>query len=272
MNDSTISSASNPSLANDMLNKALNETAPTEAPRTEVRVPSDGLVALPGGHITFDGEVIKTAEVRELNGKDEEAIARVGGGGRSLNTILTRGTVKIGEEVATDKLLDGLLAGDRDAILLGIYRATFGDEAKFGGWCDGCKEVREVSVSVTEDISFTTLSDPLEQREFTVEGRRNTYEVSLPTGITQRELRENPDRSFAENITNLLEGTVLRINGKNVFAKSQVRDLGIADRNLIVEEIAKRAPGPKFEDIVATCPDCESEVRVPISLGALFRI
>jgi hypothetical protein len=272
MTDGMISSSTNPAMANDLLNKALNETAPTEAPRTEVVVPSDGSVALPGGHVTFDGEVITKAEVRELTGKDEEAIARVGGGGRALNTILTRGVVKIGDEPATEKLLDTLLAGDRDALLLGVYRATWGDEATIGGWCDGCKEVKDVSVSLSSDITFKTLADPLEQRDFTVEGKKHVYEVTLPTGVTQRELRENPDRNFAENITNLLEGTVTRIDGKNVFAKSQVRDLGIADRNLIVEEISKRAPGPKFEDIVVTCPDCESEVKAPISLGSLFRI
>lgn len=272
MTEGKVSSASNPSMANELLNKALNETPTAEAPRTEVVLPSDTVVNLPGGHITFDGEVITTAEVKELTGKDEEAISRVGGGGRALNTILLKGVVKVGDEPATDKLLESLLAGDRDALLLGIYRATFGPEATLNGWCGGCSEMKEVSVNLNTDIEFKTLSDPLEQREFTVEGKKNTYEVSLPTGVTQRELREHPDRTFAENVTSLLEGTVMRINGKNVFSKNQVRDLGIADRNTIVEELSKRAPGPKFEDIVITCPDCESEVRVPISIGSLFRV
>lgn len=273
MTESAISAASNPSLANDLLNKAMSEgAAPAEAPRTEVIVPSDGRVTLPGGHITFAGEVITTAEVRELNGKDEEAIARLGGGGKALNTILNRGVLTVGEERASEKLLDMLLAGDRDALLLGIFKTTFGNEVTLNGWCNGCSDFKPVSIDLNEDISYKTLVDPLEQRDFVVTGAKNTYEVTLPTGITQRELREHPDRNYAENITSLLEGCVMKINGRNVVSKNQVQELGIADRNLIVEEIAERAPGPKFEDIVVTCPDCDSEVRVPISLGALFRL
>ena len=52
----------------------------------------------------------------------------------------------------------------------------------------------------------------------------------------------------------------------------QVQNLGIADRKLILQEINNRVPGPLFDDITVTCPDCESEVTVSINLGNLFRL
>ena len=272
MTEQKITAATNPDLANKLVEQAMSEEAPVVTEATQLLAPSDGLVALPGGHVTFTGEVIKTAEVRELTGKDEEAIARLGGGTKAFNTILTRAVVKVGDIKSDEKLLDNLLAGDRDALLVGIYQATFGNDVTLPGFCPGCKDYKSVSVDLTEDISYQTLVDPIGDREFDVQGKKNLYTVALPTGITQRELRENEDRSMAESLTALLEGTVLKINGRPVYTKSQVQDLGIMDRNIIAEELAKRNPGPLFEDVVVKCPDCESEVRVPISIGALFRV
>ena len=53
--------------------------------------------------------------------------------------------------------------------------------------------------------------------------------------------------------------------------RSQVQNLPVVDRREIVDEINRRAPGPQFDDVLVNCPNCESEVRVPINLGALFQ-
>ena len=94
----TINAAANPALANQLLTKALDE-APVEM-TPEIVIPSDTVVDLPGGFITAAGEIVRTAEVRELNGRDEEAISKATNLGRALMTILQRGTVKIGTEGA----------------------------------------------------------------------------------------------------------------------------------------------------------------------------
>jgi hypothetical protein len=269
MENETLKASDNPQLANQLL----NSVAETEQPVEEAQIvpPSDTTVSLPGGYTTLAGEVYRTAEVRELNGKDEEAIARVGGSGKVFSTILSRGVVSVGDLPATEKILDDLLAGDRDALLIGIYKATFGNTAELGAYCQGCKDIKTVALDMTEDIHMKVLADPSDRR-FTVKGRKNEYLVALPTGITQKELASNTDRTYAENLTLLLEQTVLEINGRPVVSKSQVQALGIVDRQLLTEAIAERNPGPQFQEIVVTCPDCESEVQVPISLGTLFRV
>ena len=263
----TISAAVNPALANQLLNKAINETPKERTP--EIVSPSDTTVELPGGYINAAGEVIRTAEVRELNGKDEETISKTNNLGKAILTVLQLGTVKIGNEPATDKILDDLLVGDRDAILLGILKATFGSKIKIPIFVDG--EDKLVEVDDNTDIKIKLLTDSINDRVFTVKGKSIDYVVKLPNGVVQREMINNMDKTSAELSTIVLENTVVRIGENPVYNKSQVLALSVIDRRKIIDEINKRAPGPQFEDVVVVDPDTGSEVTVPINLGSLFQ-
>lgn len=265
----TISAAANPAMAN----KAVQNILAEKPQEIEVRItpPSDTVVTLPGGYITSAGEVTTEAEVRELNGRDEEEISKATSLGKALLTILKRGTVRVGNESVTDQMLDNMLSGDRDMLLLGIFRATFGNIAHLGGYCGSCAETKEVDVELDKDIKVKVLLDPLNDRTFTVKGKSLEYTVNLPTGITQKELMLSADKTVAELNTLLLEQTVVKIGEAPVVSKIQVQNLGLTDRRKIVEEINNRVCGPQFEDLTLDCPDCEGEVQVPISLGTLFR-
>jgi hypothetical protein len=263
----TISAAANPALANNLVKQALEE----KPQQKEVKIvpPSDNVVTLPGGYITDAGEVITEVEVRELNGNDEEAIARASNVGRALLTILQRGTVRIGDQKVDDKLLDQLLSGDRDTILLAIFKATFGHKTEVPVFIGG--EAKQVEVDLDKDIKYKILTDPINDRVFTVKGRKHEFTVQLPTGVTQKELILNSDKSQAELTTLMLEGTVIKIDESPVVSKQQVRNLGLVDRKRIVDEINERIPGPQFDEITVTDPDTGSEVQVPVSFGTLFR-
>jgi hypothetical protein len=265
-----VQNASGNQLNNDLIQKVLAETETISAP-AEITAPSETLVNLPGGYITPAGEVIKTAEVRELNGKDEEFIGKAATLSRAFNVILSRATVTLGTESADDAVLDSLLTGDRDSLMLGIYKATFGPEAEIPTFCSGCDEFKFVAINIDRDIKTKFLVDPINDRVFTVKGKNANYLVGLPTGVVQKELSANPDKNIAELTTILLEHCVLEINDSPVIGKAQIQQLGIVDRKKISEEVAKRTPGPQFDDITLSCPDCEREVVVPINLGALFR-
>jgi len=267
MEEQTLKAALDPNKANNLLNQALTEQPAVAAPK--IVAPTDVLVDLPGGTV-INGEVIKTAVVRELNGKDEEALIRADNAGKMFSIVVNRATVSLGDHKATDELLDKLLVGDRDAILLGIYRATFGDTAELAGYCEGCSEFKTVEINVVEDIKSRVLPDPT-ATTFIVKGRNKEFVVALPTGIAQKKMLANPDATIAENLTTLLEQTIMEIDGKPVFSKAQIQALGLVDRRTIADEIADRNPGPQFDPVKVTCPDCESEVQVPINLGDLFR-
>jgi len=263
----TISAAANPALANQTVNELLDE----KPQKKEVKItsPSNNLVTLPGGFVTATGEVIDEAEVRELTGADEEAIAKAPNVGRALLTILQRGTVRIGEEKVDEKILDGILSGDRDVLLLAIFKATFGNTAVIPTYING--ELKEVEIDIDNDIPIKALQDKVNDRYFTVKSKKNVYTVQLPTGKTHREMIKNSEKSSAELTTIMLEGTVLEINGAPVLGKSQIQNLGIQDRKIIVDEINERLPGPQFNDVTVTDPDTGKEVRVPVNFGTLFR-
>jgi hypothetical protein len=271
MEENIVTANSNPNLLNELGAKAMAEPEQEQNKEIPINLPADTSVDLPGGYITPTGEVIRSAEVRELNGRDEEAISRASTLGRMLNIILSRGVATIGGNKVDESVLDNLFAGDRDALLLGIYRVTFGNPVEVTGWCEGCNEQKIAAVDLLSDIKSKVLADPIADRVFTVEGRGHTYKVTLPTGHVQKELNSGVDKTLAELGTILLQHTVLEIDGVPVYSPNAVANIGIQDRRKISEEIADRTPGPKFDDIKVTCPDCEGEVVIPISFGSLFQ-
>lgn len=270
MSTQTINAAENPALANSLLEQAQKETAPA-VEEAIVVPPSDSVVTLPGGYVNSAGEVITEVEVKELNGRDEEAIAKATNIGRVISAILSRGTVRVGEEPVTEEILEQMYAGDRDAVLLGIYKATFGPTADLAAFCTGCKDYKSLQVNVDDDIRVVKLADPIGSRRFTVKGKKDEYTLVLPTGKTQKELLINSDKTMAELTTMLLEGTIREINNRPVFSTSQIQEIGVADRRKISDALSKKAFGPVFDEVTAACPDCGGEVAAPINVGTLFQ-
>ena len=266
-----ISAAADPALANKMAQEVFAEAEAPEEYEPTIIPPSDTTVQLPGGFITDAGELVRTAEIRELTGRDEEAISKSSNVGKALLVVLERGTVSVGDERATSKILDQMLTGDREMLLLGILKATFGKTSDMSIWCAGCNDFKNVTVDIDDDIKTKVLLDPINERVFTINGKVGEILVQLPTGIAQKELINNADKTSAEMNTLLLEKTVLKINNSPVFNKLQVQNLPVLDRKKIIDEINSRVPGPQFDDVVMECPDCGSEVTVAINLGTLFQ-
>jgi hypothetical protein len=204
-------------------------------------------------------------------GGDEEAIARTSNVGKAILTILNRGTVRVGDQKADERLLDQMLSGDRDALILGIFKATFGSETEVSAYCTGCSEFKTIGLDIDTDIKTKVLTDPINDRVFTVQGKTRVFTVQLPTGFAQKEMINNSDKTSAEINTIMLEHAVINIDGSPVLSKLQVQNLGVTDRRKIIDEINARVSGPQFDEITVTCPDCESEVSVPINFGTLFR-
>lgn len=266
----TINAGDNPDLANSLVDQAL---AVSEKPVEPAKIipPFDNVVVLPSGYIGPDGKLLTTVEVRELNGMDEEALSKIDTLIKMWSTVLNRGVVKIGGMPATEAMLDDLLVGDRDALVIGVYRATFGDVCNLDAYCQGCKDYKEVAYNLTEDYKTKVLPNPLTDRTFEVQGRKSKFLVTLPTGAAQKEMGADPNYTEAELKTILLENCILEIDDMPVISKLQIKGLGIADRAAIVDEIAKRTPGPQLEDTTIDCPDCGGKVVVPVNLGTIFR-
>ena len=247
--------------------------ATKEAP-VEIKTvaPSNNEVSLPGGYITQEGTLVKYAEVRELNGADEEAIAKAGSLNRTLTTILQRGLVSLGDTPVTKEVYDELLSGDRDAILLGIRKVTFGPTVDYSLNCSSCGKNSIVTIDLDKDIPVKELLNPIQDRKWNIELRSGTALVTLPNGRVQTALMDNSDKTTAELNTLLLEHCVLGVNGKGSLGAPTVLKLGMADRETIISEVLSKTPGPSLGDVMKACEACGEDNNTPISLVALFRL
>jgi hypothetical protein len=271
----TINASESPQLANKLLedvNKFVNQEVMGSIP--EVVIPSlpETEVTLPAGFIDpFEATIHRTAEVRELTGADEEAIVKISDPGKALLAILERATVSIGGQPATKAILGVLLAGDREALLLAIRKATFGSEVELSTVCDRCPELQTFKIDLDSDVETKELDDPINDRRFTVDLKAGLAKVNLPTGDVQTKIINATDKNSAELDTLLLASCVSEIADQPVLDSSRIRNLGINDRRTLLEEIAKRNPGPQLSEIKKACKNCGQEVSLPLTLAELFR-
>lgn len=267
-----ISTADDPQAALAMAAKVLNEVEQGSEEEVDITSPGDGFVDLPGGYLDLDGALHTTAEVRELTGSDEEHLSKITSTGRSVLAILDRAVMRVGShQKVTPAMLDQMLTGDWEAMLLAIRRATFGNDVEYRLSCPACGQRSEISIDLSS-VPVRSLDGP-EDRVFTVETRKHTYLVSLPMGSTHREiLGGREDRTEAEIATLILRDCISEIDGRPSLGISEARRMGLGDREAVLKEIASRAPGPRLLEATAECPSCGEEAAAPLSIAALFRL
>lgn len=251
------------------------QEARKEAAKASVHVdlpPSDTEVKLPGGYYSpLTGEVSTSAEVRELNGFDEEALSRAKTPAHALLMLLKRAVIRIGDNTnPSDHDIDSLLMGDRNQLLLGIRSATWGPEVTFEDVsCPHCGHKFSIEFDLMKDIPSRKL-ESAEEQSFDVQLRKGSALVSLPTGVAQRRILTAEGKTSIELNSILLEECVQELNGIPVLDVKTIKSLGSADRQTILEAIAERNPGPLLDEVKEACPECSEEIQYPLTVMSLF--
>lgn len=232
-------------------------------------------VTLPAGLLMPDGRVFRQARVRELNGFAEERLSRLDvnkNAAAFVTELLVLGVESIGTEDATKDMLRHLLIGDRDQLLIGVRKATYGPEMKFVINCTNCGEQSDIGIDLNEDLEVSELEDPL-VRTFEVPLRRGVALVKLLDGADQEAYSENFARKTqAEIDTVMIAKSLLEIDHVALFGdEMMVRALPAVDRATLVDFIAAHQPGPKTNEIRVNCATCAQEYPILIGLGNLFR-
>lgn len=237
----------------------------------------DTYVKLPAGLIVGD-EVVQDAEVRELTGEHEELLAKSkssNNAAKYVTTLLQCGVVSIGDTKVTSTILDSLIQGDLDALIMGVRRATFGDNFEiFNVSCPTCGDLNDLTLNL-KDIPIKELEDPTE-RIFTVELRKGRKaKIQFPTGAVQNEIFKKTIDVPEMNSITLSHAVLSFVDSEGTERPSNgladVRKLGLADRKILTDYIYENQPGPRYDQVVAKCHSCEGEVPVPLSVGILFR-
>jgi hypothetical protein len=263
--------------ANQEIKALLEDTTKVEPVRAAL--PPDDLVTLPGG-LVKNGKVIKTAIVKELNGEDEESLARAS---QSMNTfhffdrLLKCGVLQLGDIKEPEDALKDLLIGDRDSLILGIRKATYGEDIEISNWtCTSCGADAELSMT-TDDIPIKELVNPAEETMFKVPLRKGGFaEVRLATGEDQIAALSNKELTQAQVETIFLKRCVLRITDKQGREHSMqgypslALEMSMPDRHKILNELRDRQPGPKYDEVKYKCESCGEDTLVAVGLGDLF--
>lgn len=253
----------------------------------KVEEPTDGKVTLPGGfrrvRITDTGtkfEPVTTAWVRELNGEDEERIAKArltGDPEDFMKAILVSGVERLGDEKPTSDDLSSLLLGDREYLLLEISRATYGDKIDYEKMpCPVCGDTFDLSVSLSEEIPVSRLKN-VDESSFEIRiSKDRVAHVRLPSvavavDLAEAETAPEADTAVIAHSVTTIKGGVggdLDLNGD----KDLARKLTMRDRKTIVDELYRRMPGPDYNGVRFDHePGCGKEVRLQITLADLFR-
>lgn len=229
---------------------------------------------MPGG-IVIDGNVFRKARVRELNGEDEEFLARALAAqdfNRYQQVLLERGVTHLGSTEATPELLDRLIVGDRDALILGVRIATYGETLDMDVMCQHCGVDSKIRVDFTVDVPMKPLAFSIEEPEQQVELSKGSWAmVRLANGADVRYLSGLENKTVAEANTELLTRCVKEINGNRDVTKQVIRSLSMRDRTALVNWMADNQPGPEYDKVKHTCVVCGKETPLELSTGDLFR-
>jgi hypothetical protein len=267
----------NPAKSNAEINSIL---ASSQSPAPIISLPPADSVTLPGG-LWKDGKVTRTAIVRELTGEHEEQLSRAA---QSLNpfhfidTLLKCGVKQIGDYPESDtlSLLKELLVGDREFLILEIRRATYGDEIDVEKWeCPSCKGETDLHITLDE-IPIRDMDSP-EDTTFEVKLRKGkSAKARLATGHDQTAVFDNPKLTQAERDSVLLSKCVTYMtndNGQEIAAiawPQMAQKMSIPDRRAILEQLGKRQPGPRYNEVKFDHKDCGEQVTLMIGIGDLF--
>lgn len=150
------------------------------------------------------------AAVRALTGLEEELLASGGLAGAARTTrLLARCVERLGDEpepIAPATLRE-LVVGDREALLLAVFRCTFGDHLELVAACPACEASLDLRVPVADLLGAGAGGEPAERHVLETEGVRVTFR--LPTGGDQEAAADAPDVDGA--VTALLDRCVLAV-------------------------------------------------------------
>src|SRR2546426_10422362 len=102
------------------------------------------VVELPGGVNRGHGSLLSTAEIRPLNGRDEEWLTTSPASfsvAAAVSELISRCLLRLGGEAAPGDIAQMLLPADRDYLLLALRVATYGSRFDAVVTCPACSEL-----------------------------------------------------------------------------------------------------------------------------------
>lgn len=242
----------------------------------QIDPPGSGSVTLMWGVAGDEGERLTRAEVRELNGADEEAMAKLKQNSASYYTdlvdlVLRRAVELVGDTAITPQngaaVLGDLIVADRELLFKEIILTTFGTEREYNDvTCPACDGANDITVDFEGLIEVTELKGEPGTRVTLRDGSK--VDLHYPLGKDQKFVYDTKDdlteamantRMIARCIDTVDERPL-----KEHEAHRYALELGMADRRKIVTALAG-GPSVKFKEVEVPCTECGE--AIPFAFG-----
>lgn len=249
-----------------------------EYPVSRISVNEDGVsdeFEMPAGYLDSDGVLHKTFTIREMTGRDEEAISKSDlrqNGAKLITVLLERCVMSIGTlvkkevgEIKWKEIIKSLYVGDQDYIVLKIRELSMGGEIEVTHICPNCKASMKTILDVSELEVEPFKGERLIQFELP-KGYRDkkgnvhtTGTMKLPTGYDREVLTPIAKKNVAQASTLMLTRLCKFDDGISV-TEDVMRDLTIRDREYLQKLLQENLFGVNLE-VDVTCVDCGEEFK-----------
>lgn len=229
------------------------------------------------GYTDEQGVLHTEFEYREMNGTDEEAIAKPkikSSGSLITRTLLERCIVRIGSieksEVKPSEwtdIIQNLAIGDQDFAMLQIRELSLGDELPVSHKCPHCKT--KINSEFTIDELPVIPYNGVEEVEFELprgckdkEGKLHTtgilrHPVGLDREVLDKMVTQNP--SVANT---LLLVRCIKSLGTLPITNDLLRNLSMKDRNYLFKLLREMSFGYDIDNFEIECPNCGEDLSI----------
>ena len=258
--------------------KAIEIEEVEEYPVSRISVNEDGVsdeFEMPAGYLDSDGVLPKTFTIREMTGREAEAISKSDlrqNGAKLITVLLERCVMSIGTlvkkevgEIKWKEIIKSLYVGDQDYIVLKIRELSMGGEIEVTHICPNCKASMKTILDVSELEVEPFKGERLIQFELP-KGYRDkkgnvhtTGTMKLPTGYDREVLTPIAKKNVAQASTLMLTRLCKFDDGISV-TEDVMRDLTIRDREYLQKLLQENLFGVNLE-VDVTCVDCGEEFK-----------
>jgi hypothetical protein len=224
-------------------------------PATEL---SDGVCDLPGGLVLDDGRRLGRAELRPLTGREEEWLTQHAGmpSAHLATKLLSACFVRLEDQPVNSEIIDKLLVGDRDYLILQLRRMTLGDRFAAVFSCPGCKRAMDVEF-LAQDIAIEPRPQNAAAYTWALGDAQRVVRYRLPNGADQEAVA---DLSGGDAVEALLARCVIDDGGA---------PLSLEERAAVIAEMDRLAPQIDLE-LELNCPECGHSFTTPFDCTSFF--
>lgn len=211
----------------------------------------------------FDGRLDREVQVRVPTGADElYVLESARSRAEQITRLLERCVIRLGAGEPTLAAVQSLVAGDREALLLHLRAAAFGQQLDCQLDCPVCGEAMDLELSVHE-LLVPPYPDPQRDYEAVLDGGER-IRFRLPTGGDLEDAARSsadPERAAI----GLLERCVI-----DAGHGAEPRSLPGRLREELAQRLAEADPQAEVA-LVMSCPECGADVRAVLDAAeALF--